>query len=87
MDYLNKKLAIFMTPDEALKLEADMTPQTNWASLDQMPQLFGLNKSVIYIHITTILKKINKRESTVAKKSTTITLVPKTYQINNNDRG
>ena len=68
MNYQNKKLATLLTPDRALKLKTDITHQTIWSSLNQISQLFGRDKSVIFRYIATILKKMNQTRVQLLQK-------------------
>lgn len=42
---------IYHAKNGAIELRGDVTHETIWATLDQMPALFGRDKSVISRHI------------------------------------
>lgn len=59
--------AIFQADDGALELRTDSSQETVWASLEQVSQLFGRDKSVISRHIRNIYRENElERNSTVA---------------------
>jgi hypothetical protein len=64
-------LVIYRTKDGALKLKEDATNETLWASLDQIAQIFGRDKSVISRHFKKIFLEGELLQSaTVAKNAT-----------------
>ena len=67
----NNDLAVFQAENGALELRWDGAKDTVWASLDQISDLFGRDKSVISRHIKNIFKEEElDRNSTVAKIAT-----------------
>lgn len=75
------KVVIYQAPSGAIGLRGDIKKETIWASLDQLAQLFGRDKSVISRHIRNIFKDSElKRDSVVAFFATTAS-DGKTYQV------
>lgn len=63
----NKHLIIYQTPSGAIEFHGDKTHETLWATLDQISDLFGRDKSVLSRHIRNILSDNElKRSSVVA---------------------
>ena len=68
---MENELIIFQSENGALELRISGEKDTVWASLDQIPTLFGRDKSVISRHINNIFKDEElDRNSTVAKIAT-----------------
>lgn len=62
---------VYQTKSGALELRGDVKKETIWASLDQIAQLFGRDKSVISRHIKSIFKEEElEPKATVAKNAT-----------------
>lgn len=77
----NNTPIIYQASNGALELKGDPKKETIWASLDQIAQIFGRDKSVISRHIKNIFeeKELNKK-SVVAFFATTAK-DGKTYQV------
>ena len=64
-------LIIYQTKSGALELKGDFSHETIWATLDQIAQVFGRDKSVISRHFSSIYReKELDRQATVAKNAT-----------------
>lgn len=72
---------IFQAKNGAIELRGDLRHETLWATLDQISDVFGRDKSVISRHFTNIFAdKELDRNSVVAKNATTAA-DGKTYQV------
>ena len=72
---------MYQTPSGAIELRGDVTRDTIWATLYQIAEIFGRDKSVISRHLTNIFKEGElRRDSVVAKIATTAT-DGKAYQV------
>ncbi len=68
---LKNKLVIYQTKSGALELRGDTQKETMWATLDQIAQVFGRDKSVISKHLKNIYNEGELSEkATVAKNAT-----------------
>ena len=68
---LKNNLVIYQTKSGALELRGDVQKETIWASLDQIAQVFGRDKSVISKHLKNIYSEGELSEkATVAKNAT-----------------
>jgi hypothetical protein len=68
---IQKQLVIYQGKSGAIKFRGDFDRETIWASLNQIAELFGRDKSVISRHIQNIFKSGElSKESTVAKIAT-----------------
>ena len=70
-DNKESEIVIYRSPKGAVTLRAQLEKETMWASLTQIAELFGRDKSVISRHIKDILGsgELNKK-ATVAKNAT-----------------
>lgn len=69
---LEGKLIIYSSNKGGVELRADVNRETIWASLDQIADLFGRDKSVISRHLKNIFNEAElERNSVVAKYATT----------------
>lgn len=76
-----KPVVIYQAKSGAIELRGDFDKETLWASLDQISQLFGRDKSVVSRHIKNIFKDGElKRNSVVAFFATTAS-DGKTYNV------
>src|SRR3989344_9534223 len=67
----NKGAIIYQAKNWAIELWGDFTRETIWATLDQVSQVFGRDKSVISRHLKNIYKENELSEkATVAKNAT-----------------
>ena len=67
----NKGAIIYQAKNGAIELWGDFTRETIWATLDQVSQVFGRDKSVISRHLKNIYKENELSEkATVAKNAT-----------------
>jgi len=67
-----KQLVIYQAKSGAIELRGDFEHATVWATLDQIADVFGRDKSVISRHLKNIFKEGElKRNSVVAKNATT----------------
>jgi len=66
------ELIIYTNAKGGVELRADADKETIWASLDQIAELFGRNKSVISRHLKSVFSELElDRNSVVAKNATT----------------
>ncbi len=64
-------VVIYQAKNGAIELRGDFTRETIWATLDQIADIFGRDKSVISRHLKNIYKEGElSREATVAKNAT-----------------
>ncbi len=67
----NNKVVIYQAKSGAIELRGDFAKETVWATLDQMADVFGRDKSVISRHLSNIYKEGELEEkATVAKNAT-----------------
>jgi len=67
-----KEMVIYQAKSGAIRLRGDFRRDTIWASLDQIAEVFGRDKSVISRHLRNIFKEGElQRNSVVAKNATT----------------
>ena len=67
----NKKVVIYQAKNGAIELRGDASRETIWATLDQIADVFGRDKSVISRHLKNIYKEEELDErATVAKNAT-----------------
>ena len=62
---------IILFENQELKLEVNLKDETVWLNLEQMSELFGRDKSVIFRHIKNALNEELKDEVVIAKFATT----------------
>ncbi len=68
---LNKQVIIYQTKSGALEFRKDLKNETLWATLDQIADVFGRDKSVISRHLKNIYNEGELNEkATVAKNAT-----------------
>lgn len=66
-----KELVILKSAKGQIKLRGDFSNETLWASLDQIAEVFGRDKSVIFRHLKNIFKEGElDQKATVAKNAT-----------------
>lgn len=68
---IKKEIIIYQAKSGAIELRGDFKRETIWATLDQIAEVFGRDKSVISRHLKSIYKEgeLNER-ATVAKNAT-----------------
>lgn len=67
----NKDVVIYQAKNGAIELRGDVEHETVWATLDQIADVFGRDKSVISRHLSNIYKEAElDRKTTVAKTAT-----------------
>jgi hypothetical protein len=65
------KLIIYQAKNGAIEFKGDIEKETIWATLDQIADVFGRDKSVISRHLSNIYKeKELEKKATVAKNAT-----------------
>lgn len=77
----SKDLIIYQAENGAIALKSDANKETVWASLNQIAELFGRDKSVISRHIKNILKDEELTKDSVVAQNATTALDGKTYQV------
>ena len=71
MKELKNKIVIYQAKNGAIELRGDVSHETIWATLDQIADVFGRDKSVISRHLSNIYKKKElDKKATVAKNAT-----------------
>jgi hypothetical protein len=69
---INNGVVIYQTKSGSIELKGDFKKETVWATLDQVADVFGRDKSVISRHFKSIFNEGElSRESVVAKIATT----------------
>ncbi len=69
-----KGIVIYQAKNGVIELRGDIARETVWATLDQIAQVFGRDKSVISRHFKNIFKEGElEQNSVVAKNATTAT--------------
>lgn len=81
MNKISAEIAIYQTENGEIRLKEDTTNETVWASLDEITQIFGRDKSVISRHIRNIFKDEELEELAVVAKFATTASDGKTYQV------
>jgi len=72
MKKTSNKAVVFQAKNGAIELRSDFAKETLWATLDQIADVFGRDKSVISRHFTHIFNEYElDRDSVVAKNATT----------------
>ena len=78
---LQSNILMYTTEDGATKIEVTFDHDTVWLSIDQMAELFQLDKSVIGKHVRNIFKEGELVKETVWAKSAYTASDGKTYQV------
>ncbi len=74
-------LVVYQTKTGAIELRGDAEKQTLWATLDQIADVFGRDKSVISRHFSSIFKEKELDRNSVVAKNATTAADGKTYQV------
>jgi prophage maintenance system killer protein len=77
----NTGAVIYQAKNGAIELRGDATHETLWATLDQMAEVFGRDKSVVSRHLANIFKEQELDRNAVVAKNATTAADGKTYQI------
>ncbi len=72
---------VYQTKSGALELKGDFTRETLWATLDQISEVFGRDKSVISRHLKNIFDDGELEKISVVAKNATTAADGKTYQV------
>ncbi len=78
---LQKQVVVFQSKGGAIELRGDFNKQTLWATLGQIAQVFGRDKSVISRHLANIFKELELDKDSVVAKNATTAADGKTYQV------
>jgi prophage maintenance system killer protein len=78
---MKKEIIVYQTKSGALELKGDFKHETIWASLDQIANLFGRDKSVISRHIKNIFKDEELSRNSVVAFFATTASDGKKYQV------
>lgn len=78
---MKKEIIVYQTKSGSLELRGDFKRETLWASLDQIADLFGRDKSVISRHINNIFKDEELERNSVVAFFATTASDEKTYQV------
>ena len=70
--FKKREVVIYQAKSGAIELRGDFSKETIWATLDQIAEVFGRDKSVISRHFKNIFNEGElERDSVVAKNATT----------------
>ena len=72
---------LYQTEDGRTRIETRMQGETVWLSLNQMAELFGVDKSGISRHLKNIFETGELRRDSVVAKIATTAIDGKTYQV------
>jgi prophage maintenance system killer protein/predicted transcriptional regulator len=78
---LEQKMVIYQTKSGALELRGDLDKETVWATLDQIANVFGRDKSVISRHLKNIFNEGELTRDSVVAKNATTAADGKTYMV------
>lgn len=81
MKKLKNNVVIYQAKDGAIELRGDFGNETIWASLDQIANVFGRDKSVISRHLKNIFKEKELIKNSVVAKNATTASDGKIYQV------
>lgn len=76
-----KHIVIYQAPSGAIELRGDVGKETIWATLDQIAEVFGRDKSVISRHLKNIFKEDELSRASVVAKNATTAADGKVYQV------
>lgn len=76
-----KSVIIYQAKSGAIELRGDTAHETVWATLDQIAEVFGRDKSVISRHLKNIFEEGELRKNSVVAKNATTAADGKTYQV------
>ncbi|KKT89845.1 MAG: RhuM [Parcubacteria group bacterium GW2011_GWC1_45_14] len=74
-------MVIYQAENGAIELKGDFQHETIWASLDQIADVFGRDKSVISRHLRNIFKEGELQRKAVVAKNATTAADGKVYQV------
>ena len=74
-------IVIYQAKNGAIELRGDISRETIWATLDQIAEVFGRDKSVISRHLKNIFKEGELYRNSVVAKNATTAADGKTYQV------
>ncbi len=77
----NKGVVIYQAKNGAIELRGDFTHETVWATLDQIAQVFGRDKSVISRHFKNIFNEEELDRGLFVAKNATTAADGKIYQV------
>jgi len=77
----NKGVVIYQAKSGAIELRGDFSHETIWATLDQIADVFGRDKSVISRHFKGIFNEGELQRNSVVAKNATTAIDGKTYQV------
>ncbi|MCX6787250.1 MAG: virulence protein RhuM/Fic/DOC family protein [Candidatus Kaiserbacteria bacterium] len=76
-----KNVVIYQAKSGAIELRGDFSKETIWATLDQIAEVFGRDKSVISRHVKNIFKEGELDRNSVVAKNATTAADGKVYQV------
>jgi prophage maintenance system killer protein len=76
-----KSVVIYQAKSGAIELRGDFNKETIWATLDQIAEVFGRDKSVISRHLKNIFKEGELNRNSVVAKNATTAADGKVYQV------
>ncbi len=76
-----KEIIIYQAKNGAINLQGDFKKETIWATLNQIADVFGRDKSVISRHLKNIFKEGELRKKSVVAKNATTAQDGKIYQV------
>ncbi len=77
----NNKIVIYQARNGAIELRGDASRETLWATLDQIAEVFGRDKSVISRHLKNIFGEGELNRNSVVAKNATTAADGKIYQV------
>ena len=83
MDGLNQnsQLLIYQSPDGAIKIDVRLEDETVWLTLNQMAELFQIDKSGVSRHLKNIFESGELARDSVVAKIATTAADGKNYQV------
>ncbi|MFH0928133.1 MAG: RhuM family protein [bacterium] len=78
---ITKQLVIYQAKNGAIELRGDENTETIWATLDQIAEVFGRDKSVISRHLSNIFVEGELDRNSVVAKNATTASDGKIYQV------
>ncbi len=75
------EIIFYTTPQGTQKISVTFDKETAWLSLNQMAELFGVDKSGISRHLRNIFKTGELHKNAVVAKNATTAIDGKTYQV------
>jgi len=78
---IKNNIIVYQAKNGAIELRGDIAKETIWATIDQIADVFGRNKSVISRHLSNIFNEKELEKKSVVAKNATTAADGKTYQV------